>query len=70
MPDHAHALTRGVTALGNRLGKPLLRRTEQLWTIASGPLRPGGRVAAPWSTHLVVWWLALVLGLVLLPALV
>jgi multicomponent Na+:H+ antiporter subunit D len=58
-----------VAVLGDRLGKPLLRRTEQLWTIASGPLRPEGRVAAPWSTHLMVWWLALLLGLVLLLAL-
>lgn len=70
VPSGWHALTRGVTVLGDRLGKPLWRRTERLWVVASGPLRPEGRMAVPWSTHLMVWWLALLLGLVLLLTLV
>ncbi len=69
LPSGWHGITRGVTVLGDRLGKPLRRRTERLWTVASGPLRPAGGVAAPWSTHLMVWWLALLLGLVVLLAL-
>ncbi|MBB4908782.1 Na(+)/H(+) antiporter subunit D [Actinophytocola algeriensis] len=69
VPSGWQALTRGTTVLGDRLAKPLRRRTERLWTVASGPLRPEGRVGAPWSTHQMVWWLALLLGLVLLLAL-
>jgi multicomponent Na+:H+ antiporter subunit D len=69
VPSGWQALTRGTTVLGDRLAKPLRRRTERLWAVASGPLRPEGRVGAPWSTHQMVWWLALLLGLVLLLAL-
>lgn len=60
------ALSRGASGLGQRLGLPLRRHVDRLWATATGPLRPDGRIAVPWSTHLMVWWVALLVGLVLL----
>lgn len=33
---------------------------------SAGLLRPTGRLAMPWSTPLMIWWVALLFGLVLL----
>ncbi len=53
-----------------RAGAPVRRRTERQWVSVTRPLRPGGRAALPASTHLMVGWAALLLGLILLVALV
>jgi multicomponent Na+:H+ antiporter subunit D len=66
LPAGWRALSTGATALGERLGASLRRPAAALWAVATGPLRPEGRIAAPWSTHLMVWWIALLFGLVLL----
>ncbi len=69
LPSAWHAAARGLTRLRARVGAPVRRATEKLWVAATRPLRPDGRVAVTWSTHLMIWWLVLVLGGVLLLAL-
>lgn len=59
------AWTRGVARLHDQLRAPL-RQAERLYVVAARPLRPGGGIAAPWSTHRMVWWGTLLVGLVLL----
>jgi multicomponent Na+:H+ antiporter subunit D len=63
------ALTRTATRFGERVGRPLRAGATRAWATVSAPLRPAGRIAAPWSTHQMVWWLVLLLGLVLVVAL-
>jgi multicomponent Na+:H+ antiporter subunit D len=58
-------LAEGGRCTSLRLGRHVGRH----WMSFARPLRPGGRIAMPWSTHVMVWWPALVLGLVLLLAL-
>ncbi|OXM75147.1 MULTISPECIES: Na(+)/H(+) antiporter subunit D [Amycolatopsis] len=60
------ALSDEGSRLGRRSGTLVRRRAKPLWTTVSRPVRPGGRVAAPWSTHVMIWWATLLLGLVLL----
>jgi multicomponent Na+:H+ antiporter subunit D len=66
LPSGWRALTRFLPRHRERLRTPLHRHADALWTVATGPLRPNGRLATPWSTHLMVWWVALLFGLVLL----
>jgi multicomponent Na+:H+ antiporter subunit D len=66
LPAAWNALARTVDGLGERLRTPLQRSVGALWGAATGPFRPDGRMARPWSTHLMVWWAALLVGLVLL----
>ncbi|MFC4852851.1 Na(+)/H(+) antiporter subunit D [Actinophytocola glycyrrhizae] len=66
LPAAWQALTRTTSRLGHQLGAPLRRHAGRLWVTASGPLRPSGRIATPWSTHLMVWWAALLLGVLCL----
>ncbi|MCT2584422.1 Na(+)/H(+) antiporter subunit D [Actinophytocola gossypii] len=66
LPAGWHALSRRTSRLGDRFGPPLRRRTARLWAVGTAPLRPEGRLATSWSTHLMVWWVALLLGAVLL----
>jgi multicomponent Na+:H+ antiporter subunit D len=65
LPGAWLALSTATTRLGRRVAAPVRGHAVRLWTVASGPLRPGGSVASPWSTHLMVLWLVLLLGLVL-----
>jgi multicomponent Na+:H+ antiporter subunit D len=65
LPAGWRALTHGASR-ARRWGPPVRRRAEHLWTVATSPLRPTGRVAVPWATDLMVWWGVLLLGLVLL----
>ncbi|HEX8631126.1 MAG TPA: Na(+)/H(+) antiporter subunit D [Catenuloplanes sp.] len=65
LPSRWRASTRVVTRLRHQLRAPL-RQAERLYLIAARPLRPDGGIAAPWSTHRMVWWGTLVVGLVLL----
>jgi multicomponent Na+:H+ antiporter subunit D len=62
LPTAWQALTRTVNHLGHQLHTPLRHHTARLWDAATRPLRPNGRIAIPWSTHLMVWWAALLLG--------
>jgi hypothetical protein len=48
------------------LGPPLLRIAKRPSDAAVGPLRPDGSVATPWSTTRMVWWVAVLLGAMLL----
>jgi multicomponent Na+:H+ antiporter subunit D len=68
LPAAWHTVSRGVTRLRDRLAPPLRHHAGRVWATTTAPLRPAGRIAAPWSTHLMVWWVALVLGLLLLLA--
>lgn len=70
LPSGWHALSRASANLGRRVGDPLRRHTSTLWKLGTSPLRPGGPIAAPWSTQSMVWWVALLLGLLLLLTLV
>lgn len=66
LPSGWHALAEFLPRQGKRLRTPLRRHADALWTVATGPLRPNGRLATPWSTHLMVWWVALLFGFMLL----
>ncbi|HEX2129981.1 MAG TPA: proton-conducting transporter membrane subunit, partial [Actinophytocola sp.] len=66
LPAGWHALSRRTTRLHDRWGPPLRRHAGRLWALGTAPLRPEGRLATSWSTHLMVWWVALLLGAVLL----
>jgi multicomponent Na+:H+ antiporter subunit D len=65
LPAGWRVLTNGVSRT-RRWGPPVRRRAARVWTVATSPLRPTGRVAVPWATDLMVWWGVLLLGLVLL----
>jgi multicomponent Na+:H+ antiporter subunit D len=69
LPSAWHTLSELVTRHRERLRDPLRRHAGTLWRTATCPLRADGRLAMPWSTHLMVWWVTLLLGLVLLLAL-
>jgi multicomponent Na+:H+ antiporter subunit D len=62
-------LSTGVPRLGETVGAPLRRGAEHAWAVAREPLEPDGRLARPWSTHLMVWFVALLFGVVLLMSL-
>ncbi|XVV00227.1 Na(+)/H(+) antiporter subunit D [Actinosynnema sp. CA-248983] len=65
LPAAWRAADRGAVRLRDRVAPPVRLAAGTVWTVVSGPLRPGGRAARTWSTHLMVWWAALVFGLVL-----
>ncbi|MEH1127198.1 Na(+)/H(+) antiporter subunit D [Micromonospora sp. CPCC 206061] len=65
LPSSWHALNDGVVRVRN-LGAPLRRHAARVWEVGTGPLRLEGQTAVGWSTHLMVWWVVLLLGLVLL----
>jgi multicomponent Na+:H+ antiporter subunit D len=66
LPSGWHAVSGFASRRRERLRDPLRRHAGALWTTVTGPLRPNGRLTMPWSTHLMVWWVALLFGLVLL----
>jgi multicomponent Na+:H+ antiporter subunit D len=66
LPTGWSALSRAFAGVPRRLHPPVAHTGSAVWEIAAGALRPNGRLARPWSTHLMVWWVALLLGLVLL----
>jgi multicomponent Na+:H+ antiporter subunit D len=66
LPAGGRALSRASARLNRNPGGPLRRRAESLRGAASGAVRPGTWTVAPWSTHSMVWWAALLLGGVLL----
>lgn len=68
LPAAWGTLTRSTTSLRSA-GAPLRRRAERQWTSLTAPLRPDGRAGTSWSTHGMVGWATLMLGLVLLLAL-
>lgn len=66
LPSGWHAVSRADARLRGMVDSPLRRRAASAWVAATGSVRPEGRLATPWSTHLMVWWAALLLGAVLL----
>jgi multicomponent Na+:H+ antiporter subunit D len=66
MPSAWNALMQKAFQLREMLGPPLLRIAKRPWDAAVGPLWPDGSVAPPWSTTRMVWWVAVLLGAVLL----
>jgi multicomponent Na+:H+ antiporter subunit D len=66
MPSAWNALIQKAFQLREMLGPPLLRIAKRPWDAAVGPLRPDGSVATPWSTTRMVWWVAVLLGAMLL----
>ena len=69
LPAAWRGLSAGASRLGETAGVPLRRGAERAWAVAREPLEPDGLVARPWSTHLMVWFVALVFGVVLLMSL-
>jgi len=69
LPAAWDALSRSAIRLRQRLEPPARRGAGRVWAVATESLRPGGRVATPWSTHHMVWWVAFLFGLLLLVAL-
>jgi multicomponent Na+:H+ antiporter subunit D len=70
LPAGWRAAVRAVGRLRERLGPSLRRRAGAGMALASRPLRPGGWLAAGWSTDAMVWWVALLLGLLILLAMI
>ncbi|MGN9913405.1 Na(+)/H(+) antiporter subunit D [Phytohabitans sp. LJ34] len=68
LPSGWHAVNDGAVRV-RMLATPVRRHAARVWEVGTGPLRPGGQTAVGWSTHLMVWWVVLLLGLVLLLAL-
>jgi multicomponent Na+:H+ antiporter subunit D len=66
MPSAWNALMQKAFQLREMLGPPLLRIAKRPWDAAVGQLRPDGSVATPWSTTRMVWWVAVLLGAMLL----
>ena len=66
LPSGWSALSEGPTRAQYHVARQLRQRAEGIWNRLSGAIRPEGRLAVPWPTHLTVWWVVLVLGLVLL----
>lgn len=56
----------GVARLRDRVAGPLRRRAASAGAVVARPLRPPGWLAAPWPTDVMVWWVALLLGVFLL----
>jgi multicomponent Na+:H+ antiporter subunit D len=69
LPSAWRGLSLVASGLRHAWATPLRRWAEGWWVATTDPLRRGGRLAAPQSTHLMVWWVALLLGIVLLLAL-
>jgi multicomponent Na+:H+ antiporter subunit D len=65
LPSAWHALTQIPPRLRERLRTPR-HQTEKLWKSTTDPLRSNGSLVALWSTHLMVWWVTVLIGIVLL----
>lgn len=68
LPGLWRAAVARAVAWRDALGPPVRRRAENALTVTAGPLRPGGWLSAPWSTDVMVWWVALMLGVFILLA--
>lgn len=68
LPGTWRAALRGTMSLRDVLVPPLRRGAERVLVVAARPLRPRGGLAIPWPTDVMVWWVALLLGLFLLVA--
>jgi multicomponent Na+:H+ antiporter subunit D len=66
MPYAWNTLSQKMFQLREMLGPPLLHTAKRPWDAAVGPLRPDGSLATPWSTTRMVWWVAVLLGAILL----
>jgi multicomponent Na+:H+ antiporter subunit D len=66
LPTGWRALCRVEARARRASGTRLRCLATRLSTAATGLLRPAGPLAVPWSTQLMVWWVALLFGLVLL----
>ena len=69
LPGGWRAAVRVVERLRERLTLPLRRGAGGVLAVAARPVRPGGWLAVPWSTDAMVWWVAFLLGLLILLAL-
>jgi multicomponent Na+:H+ antiporter subunit D len=69
LPSAWHVMSHTAFRLRQTVGPPLRLRVEGAWVTMSAPLRAEGRLGTPWSTHLMVWSVAVLLGIVLLLAL-
>lgn len=56
----------GLAWLREEFAGPVRHRARTAATVVTAPLRARGRLAVPWSTGGMVWWVALLLGLFLL----
>lgn len=69
LPAAWGALSRGTSGISRGVLPALTDRAGRSFARGVRPLRSDGRVGAPWSTHVMVWWATLLLGFVLLLAL-
>lgn len=70
LPAAWRALSSRTVRLTGGLGMAVRRPAVALWAVTTGPLRPSGSIARPWSSRAMVWWMSLLVGLVLVFALV
>ncbi len=66
LPAAWAGMSRRATDISQRIAPALARGTARPLASALRPLRPDGRVGAPWPTHVLVLWATLLLGVVLL----
>nr|CEL17511.1 NADH-ubiquinone oxidoreductase chain L [Kibdelosporangium sp. MJ126-NF4] len=66
LPSAWMATARTATRLRGQISTPVGSGARRLRAAVSTALRPHGPIAAPWSTHLMVWWGTLLLGVVCL----
>ena len=69
LPAAWGGLSRRTTEISRRVLPALADRAGRSLAEGVRPLRSDGRVGAPWSTQVMVWWATLLLGVVLLLAL-
>lgn len=66
LPSAWHDLSGRVAPLGDAIGQPLRRRAVDAKVAVVEMFQPDSRFVRPWTTHVMVWWAAMVFGIVLL----
>lgn len=66
LPSAWNTLSQNEFRLRETMGQPLRRTAERARVAALSPVRSRGPLATPWSTTRMVWWVAMLLGGVLL----
>lgn len=69
LPSVVGASVQGLVRARDELSGPVRHHAERAATVVAAPLRDRGRLTLPWSTGAMVWWVALLLGVVLLVSL-
>ena len=69
LPATVRAGSRVLVATGRTLAAPRRRAVDRFLDVTANWFTPNGPIAFPWPTHVMVWWVALLFGVVLAVAL-